>query len=319
MAPPIGRSWVHLAAGRLDAAAETAEQALALETEATLLAPLARSALAGVAAMRGDLPGAARQMSHVRDAPWPRSAFGTEPGRWVEARIRAGREDVVVGDLLAELADEIATNRALLLEEPGAAAWLTRTALAAGDRACAESVAAIVEQLRAQNPEFPAIVAVAAHVLGILERDVASLRRAGRDLAHPWARASAAEDAGVVLADTGDEAEAIGLFEQALEGYADMGADLDATRVRARLRRLGVRRQRASRAERPVTGWESLTETEGRIAVLVAEGLTNRRVAEQMFLSPHTVDFHLRHVYRKLFISSRIELARVALEADVLV
>jgi DNA-binding CsgD family transcriptional regulator len=47
---------------------------------------------------------------------------------------------------------------------------------------------------------------------------------------------------------------------------------------------------------------------------LVAEGLTNRQVAERMFLSRHTVDFHLRQVFRKLGINSRVELVAVALE-----
>jgi DNA-binding CsgD family transcriptional regulator len=71
---------------------------------------------------------------------------------------------------------------------------------------------------------------------------------------------------------------------------------------------------RARRAARPVAGWESLTESERRVADLVAEGLTNRQVAERAFLSRHTVDFHLRQAFRKLHISSRVELTRMALE-----
>ena len=44
----------------------------------------------------------------------------------------------------------------------------------------------------------------------------------------------------------------------------------------------------------------------------VSQGLTNQKVADQMFTSVHTVAFHLRQVFRKLAISSRVELARIA-------
>jgi DNA-binding CsgD family transcriptional regulator len=71
---------------------------------------------------------------------------------------------------------------------------------------------------------------------------------------------------------------------------------------------------RGSRSDRPRWGWGSLTPTEDRVARVVAEGLTNAKVAERLFLSRHTVDFHLRQIYRKLGINSRVELARLVLE-----
>lgn len=64
------------------------------------------------------------------------------------------------------------------------------------------------------------------------------------------------------------------------------------------------------------SGWELLSESERSIAELVAEGMTNREAAERLFLSPHTVTFHLRKVFRKLGIDSRVELTRIALERD---
>jgi sigma-54 dependent transcriptional regulator, acetoin dehydrogenase operon transcriptional activator AcoR len=70
----------------------------------------------------------------------------------------------------------------------------------------------------------------------------------------------------------------------------------------------------ASHADRPLSGWESLTETERSVASLVAEGYTNREAAARLFLSWHTVDSHLRHIYTKLGITSRVQLARINAE-----
>jgi DNA-binding CsgD family transcriptional regulator len=86
------------------------------------------------------------------------------------------------------------------------------------------------------------------------------------------------------------------------------------TRTRRRLRRLGVRRPHWASEQRPAAGWASLTHIEQATARLVAEGLTNKRIADQMFISTHTVAFHLRQVFRKLDIRSRVDLARIALE-----
>jgi DNA-binding CsgD family transcriptional regulator len=66
-----------------------------------------------------------------------------------------------------------------------------------------------------------------------------------------------------------------------------------------------------ARSEDP---WRTLTDSELRIAELVAGGLTNRNIAEYLNLSPHTVDAHLKHTYNKLNIHSRVELAVLALE-----
>ena len=109
-----------------------------------------------------------------------------------------------------------------------------------------------------------------------------------------------------------DYQAAIHSLDQALEGYDKVGVLRDAARVRARLRRFGVRRRHGKQSVRPVTGWDSLTDTERSVATLVAQGLTNQRVATQMFISPHTVKFHLRQVFRKLDIGLRVELAHVA-------
>ena len=60
--------------------------------------------------------------------------------------------------------------------------------------------------------------------------------------------------------------------------------------------------------------WHSLTATELRVAALVADGMTNRGIAECMFVSPHTIDAHLKHIYVKMSIHSRVELAVLNLQ-----
>jgi DNA-binding CsgD family transcriptional regulator len=73
-----------------------------------------------------------------------------------------------------------------------------------------------------------------------------------------------------------------------------------------------VTRGRGER-KRPASGWASLTPTELSVVRLVAEGLSNQQVAERLFVAPRTVGTHLTHVYAKLGISSRTELAVAAL------
>lgn len=59
---------------------------------------------------------------------------------------------------------------------------------------------------------------------------------------------------------------------------------------------------------------DELTAAERRVADLAAAGLTNREMASSLQLSPHTVDYHLRQIFRKLGISSRVRLSRVVAE-----
>ena len=89
-----------------------------------------------------------------------------------------------------------------------------------------------------------------------------------------------------------------------------------AGRVRAQLRALGVRPAPRGPRHRPAGGWQSLTGTERAVSLLVAEGLTNGAVARRLYISPHTVNTHLRHVFTKLDVNSRVELARIALERE---
>jgi DNA-binding CsgD family transcriptional regulator len=97
----------------------------------------------------------------------------------------------------------------------------------------------------------------------------------------------------------------------ALEAFERLEAQPWADRARAELRATGetIRRRDACR--------ERLTPQELRIAELVAEGGSNREVAEQLFISPRTVGYHLARVYQKLGVSSRTRLARVLREREL--
>jgi DNA-binding CsgD family transcriptional regulator len=64
--------------------------------------------------------------------------------------------------------------------------------------------------------------------------------------------------------------------------------------------------------KRPSTGWASLTPTEIDVVRLVAEGIPNKDIATRLFISPRTVQSHLRHAYNKLGLTSRVQLAQEA-------
>ena len=89
-------------------------------------------------------------------------------------------------------------------------------------------------------------------------------------------------------------------LDEAVQVFDELGATLWAQKARAELGQIGGKA--GSHGE--------LTPTEHRVAELVAEGRTNKEVAGTLFVSPRTVEFHLSHVYRKLGLRSRAELAR---------
>ena len=80
--------------------------------------------------------------------------------------------------------------------------------------------------------------------------------------------------------------------------------------LRSLLRARGIRPPVSGPRSAP--DWPELTESEFTVVSLVAQGATNREVAERLFLSPYTVNSHLRHVFAKLGIRSRVELTRLA-------
>jgi DNA-binding CsgD family transcriptional regulator len=81
--------------------------------------------------------------------------------------------------------------------------------------------------------------------------------------------------------------------------------------------KLPARRGRpGSRPPRPAVGWPSLTDAELPVVRLAAEGLSNAEVAARLFLSRYTVETHLKHVFAKLGVENRAELAALAAAHD---
>ena len=192
---------------------------------------------------------------------------------------------------------------------------LVRLALALGHRDVAAEVAAAVGADVSLAPDVPTVKSVALRCQGLVDADVEPLleavtfaRRAPLLLEHT----GACEDAATVLADHGRRDEAAALLTEAMERFEQAGADSWAGRVRAKLRALGVHPGAHGSRQRPEGGWESLTETEVSVSLLVAAGLTNGAVARRLYISPHTVNTHLRHVFAKLGVSNRVELAAMA-------
>ena len=195
---------------------------------------------------------------------------------------------------------------------------MVRIALAAGDRELAESAAADAGRRAELCPGVPSLDAMAVHASGLLDGDVDKLTEAAslfdrspRALAH----AAALEDLGLAQQREGTADSGIDAFTEALVLFARAGATTDAARLRSHLRALGVRR-RVTAAEKPVKGWAAMTKSELAVTELVADGLTNREVAERLFISPHTVNTHLRQVFAKLDVKSRVGLTRLATERD---
>jgi ATP/maltotriose-dependent transcriptional regulator MalT len=312
--PAVLRARVELARGRTDHAHKEAEKALTIAD--TFGVPphcsLAHSLLSAIALRKGDLRAAGL---HIRSRPdvthyitghaWSESLLAR--AQFVEANVGAETALQVLNGVYADLSH----RRHVLIGEPTASAWLARTALAAGRNELATGVARVADELARDNPGFDVMTAAAAHCGGIVGQDPELLAHAAASHPDPWARASAAEDLGTVLIAMNNPDDAVSYLDDALGGYGHARAERDLARIRRRLRKLGVRRQHRAPGSRPTGGWESLTGTEQMTATLVAEGLTNHQVADRMYVSVHTVAFHLKQVFRKLGIGSRVELARM--------
>ena len=112
-------------------------------------------------------------------------------------------------------------------------------------------------------------------------------------------------DIGAALRRRRQPAAARDPLRRALDLARSRGARPLAERAEHELRAAGARPRRDR-----ITGRDALTATEGRIANLAIEGMTNRQIAETLFITRKTVESHLEHIFRKLGIHARRELER---------
>ncbi len=198
-------------------------------------------------------------------------------------------------------------------------AQLVRIALSGGAESEARQLAAMVDLLAERNPHVGSLAAASRHAQALIEHEPDLLEEAVNLAVRSEDRlleAAAREDLAGMLATRSLGARAVEQLEAAYGFYAPAGAQRDTARVRAALRALGVHKRQSSVA-RPQHGWASLSRSELAVVELVARGLSNRAAANELFVSPDTVNTHLRRAFTKLDIRSHVELARLAVQRDL--
>jgi DNA-binding CsgD family transcriptional regulator len=301
-------AWVELWAGRWERAAECAEQSYDLMTQYGLEVPWAHLPIAVVAAHRGQLELA--RVHSERSLQLGEEQFrGHTPVHLGTLGFIAWQE----GDAQAALrwfSESEAVTTRLGWRDAGRRWWVADQIEALleldhvdealrvldaweGERKSDDdSVLAAVTRCRGLVEAALGNVAAAA---ALLEEAAASHEKAGDS----FGRARALLALGVVTRRRRQKRAARDAIEAALATFEELGAATWVERSRSELGRIGGR-----------TREEGLTPAERRVAALVAEGRTNREVAAALFLGERTVETHLSHVYAKLGIRSRAELAR---------
>ncbi len=203
---------------------------------------------------------------------------------------------------------------------------LTRTALAAGRRPDAERAAAEARTC-ADAVELPMAAAKADLAKAALDLDAGDPQSAAagalaaatvlEETGDAFDAARARVFAGRALAQAGDADRAAAELERAGAAFDAFGAPRYRAEAERELRKLGRRIHRRTRPGATDTvGVAALTERELELARLVVERKTNPEIAAALFLSQKTVETHLRNIFRKVGVTTRVELARAVEQAD---
>ncbi|CAL9347019.1 hypothetical protein SUDANB19_00395 [Streptomyces sp. enrichment culture] len=313
----LQRALVRFAAGRLLEAEQAAEAAADCAQPHSPVGSTALALLSHLALLRDDVPTARYHLRCAALGPFDTMDSAPEDLLWRRGLLQHAEGDTAGAfRTLRPLYATLPTRPRLLGREPEAAARLVRIARCAGAREQAATVVAVMRDLTGRHPAGRSLQGAAMHAEGVLRDDVRLVELAHQDqrlAARPLALAAALEDSGLLARDAGAGQQSTTRLRQALCLYEKAGASLLARKVRSRLKEQPARAG-GNPPQAPVPGWESLTESERRVGMLVAQGLTNREVAKRLFLSPHTVDSHLRQCFAKFAVNNRVELTRAVLE-----
>jgi DNA-binding CsgD family transcriptional regulator len=290
----LNRSLMALGAGDAELAVSTAEESVELTRglDNGLVPAATGLALAAARLETGD-PGLGDAVELLVErcggVGLPLMPGGSFRAKWLELLARCwlalGRPED------AELAAASAATAATTLGE-------LRMAMSMADRAAA--VIALASGDAATAAERALASAAAADDVGVPVEAAISRAMAGRALAKAGRREQAVEE-----------------LERAATAFHACGARRYRDAADHELRLLGRRVHRRSQpGQGEATGVASLTEREEQVARLVVDRRTNPEIAETLFLSPKTVETHLRNIFRKLDVSSRVEVARAVEQAD---
>jgi DNA-binding CsgD family transcriptional regulator len=228
----------------------------------------------------------------------------------IRARLRLLNGDLVGG--LEEMLDTGRRFEAVGSRNPAFIAWRSPAALALlqlGEQDEAGRLASEELEL-ARTWGTPRALGAALRAAGLVEggqQGLALLREAVTVLTDSPAKlehAKARTELGAALRRANRRSEAREQLRHALELATICGATSLAARAERELLATGARPRRIA-----LSGVDSLTPSERRVAELAAEGPTNREIAQALFVTQRTVEVHLTSIYRKLSISSRSQLA----------
>ncbi|WP_063021676.1 helix-turn-helix transcriptional regulator [Nocardia niwae] len=304
----LAKARLYLLDGRWDDA--LAECAASVEASDVLgYAPVAHCLAALIGIHRGTF------VPDPADIPVPDDRLGSsgyaQLHPWVEAltheaRGRPRRALELLVDAHQRLADGL-TASTLHYIFPD----IARLAAEVGDDDAARTVVAGADELLARQ-QTASRTGTALLCRGLAAADPETLAAAAdafQRAGWPLYEAQTYENAAVLLAASGREAEARGALDTALGLYGRLGASWDSARAAARVRPHGIRLGVRGPRNRPKTGWAALTETERKVAALVTEGCSNSDIAAQMFLSRRTIQSHVSSILTKLGLRSRREIA----------
>lgn len=219
----------------------------------------------------------------------------------IEAYVRAGRREEAEAQLTlleADTAEGRAAKRAAAVEAAG-----NVRALRADSLAALPVIGAGPRWVRAAAERCRGLLAPDETFRTVFEGALAH----HDDLPMPFEKARTQLALGERLRRAKQRAEAREPLTQALDEFERLGAKPWAERARTELRATGG----AAGGRRAPAAADQLTPHELQIAVLVAQGMTNREAAAALFLSPKTIEYHLGQIYRKLDVRGRAQLARL--------